>query len=495
MTPEEELVLDYFFTNKDKPVFVIRNMPPTIQNYIYSGISRFPEVRGRFIDILKKQGLFDDAVKAIRSHQGMDAVLDKLVKFAGERNAELFFKWRHRSAGEGCSVFVVSEDNPIYATGQQQDFYFPMTTMETSTRFSRKFSIDRLYFDPALMKSEFADEAKRVFERNFALYDSGFDVLMKYYLEQKKKEELEAKVSVLDSLRFLIPIAAHTTIILGGNARSVMEHFTRMLSYDDNFTQGFVKSALVELQKVVPGYYENIAADAAAVERNKKLQKYADGLFKRKFEPVKENVTLMYQLPVEEQALAQIVYPFCTVPFKTVYEKVSSFNDSERKELLKIATEDRRNRTNPIRGFETRAFVYEIEAPWALWKDFKRNRMNLRFQQDMRGGAGFDTSDLINETGLNKDYTAAMDANSKLIEKVYQKYGKLSETVAAQGSRKRFLLTMGPRQLTVICELRTCGEGDKGYRRIASRMIELAQEKNPRLYGHIHDNYKIPEKT
>ena len=49
---------------------------------------------------------------------------------------------------------------------------------------------------------------------------------------------------------------------------------------------------------------------------------------------------------------------------------------------------------------------------------------------------------------------------------------------------------MGPRQLTVLGELRTSGEGDVGYRRIASKMIELAKEKNPRLFDHIKNNFK-----
>ncbi len=190
-------------------------------------------------------------------------------------------------------------------------------------------------------------------------------------------------------------------------------------------------------------------------------------------------------------ALTQIIYPFCSLPFDDVYDKISSFNESEKKQLFELATLGRGNKKNPIRGFETRHLVFEIESPWALWKDFKRNRMNLRFHQDTRGLAGFDTPELVKESEIAKEYESAQRKTSELVEKIYQKFGNMSRIVASQGCRKRYLLCMGPRQLTVLGELRTSGEGDIGYRRIASKMIELAKEKNPRLFGHIKNNFKI----
>ena len=108
----------------------------------------------------------------------------------------------------------------------------------------------------------------------------------------------------------------------------------------------------------------------------------------------------------------------------------------------------------------------------------------------MRGLSGFEMPEIISGSAIEKDYAQAMEKTSDLIEKVFQKPPDLSKTVAAQGSKKRFLLCMGARQLTVLTELRTCGEGDKGYRKIASRMIGLAKEKKPELFGHINDNYK-----
>jgi hypothetical protein len=252
----------------------------------------------------------------------------------------------------------------------------------------------------------------------------------------------------------------------------------------------FVNESLKELSKIVPGYFENLKPDGYVVERNKRLRKYADEIFKKNFKPVKEDVQLFYELPVEELALTQIIYPFSNLPFADVYDKVSSFNDNERKELFEIANTGRENKRSPIRGFETRHLVFEIESGWALWKDFKRNRMNLRFHQDTRGLAGFDTPELVKESDITKDYDKAQKKTSELVEKVYEKFGNKSRIVASQGSRKRYLLCMGPRQLTVLTELRTSGEGDRGYRRISSRMIELAKEKNSRLFGHIKNNFQ-----
>ena len=489
MDSDSDVIMNYFFTNTDKPIFSFRNMPPEVQNYIYLGISRFPSVRERFLKLLKQKNVFKKIANAIRENQSINIIPEGVVKYAAERNSDIYFKWGHGSSSEGASVFIISEENPIYATEDQQDFYFPMTTLEFSTRHGTRFDINHVYWDPMLMGSEFADEIKGVITKNFEIYKNGFDSVMK--VASKKQSELTTKVSALDAIRFIIPISAYTTIILGGNVRSVFEHFRKLMTNHDNFMKYFVKESLKELSKVVSGYFEKLKPDKHVIERNKRLREYADETFKKKFKPVKEDVQLFYRLPIEEQTLTQIIYPFCSLPFAELFDRISSFNENEKKELFELATMGRKNRKNPIRGFETRHLVFEIESAWGLWKDFKRNRMNLRFHQDMRGLAGFDIPDLIKESEIAKEYENAQKKNSELVEEVYQKFGIMSRIVASQGCRKRYLLCMGPRQLTVLGELRTSGGGDRGYRRIASKMIELAKEKNPRLFSHIKNNFKM----
>ena len=488
--PAEETVLDYFFSNRGKPVFALKNMPPAVQSYFYMGVSRFPEMRERFLKMLRDKGCFEKVASAVSAGNSVEEALEPLSVFSAEKNAQIFFEFGHKSAGEGSGIFFVSEQNPIYATEMQQDFFFPMTTMEFSTRYAKRFSIDRVYWDPVLMKSEFAAEAKKAIAGNLELYEHCFELLMQRLREKRAVEELPEKVSVLDSLRFLIPLAAHTTVILGGNTRSVVEHFGKLLGYDDSFVKQYAIDCIAEASRIMPEYFSGLKADQAVVEREKRLRALGQELFGGGFSAVDENIKMFFDLPTEELALAQILYPYCNQTFQGVFEKVSSFNGKEKEEVFKAATEGRQNRAGPVRGFETRPIVFEIEAPWALWKDLKRNRMNLRFCQPLRGKAGFDTPELIKGSEIEKDYKGAMEGTSSLVEKVFEKHGNLANAVAAQGNRKRFLLCMGARQLTVLTELRTCGEGDKGYRRIASKMIELAKEKNPRLFGHIKDNYR-----
>jgi len=487
MDSNSDLVLNYFFTNSDKSIFSFRNMPPSIQNYIYLGISRFPSLRERFLKILNEKNLLEKVADFIKKNQSVDMIMTDVIKFTAERNCDIFFNRGHGSSSEGSTIFIVSEQNPIYATEDQQDFYYPMTTMEFSTRYATRFDMNHVYWDPTLMNSQFADEIKSVIAKNFEIYKNGIDAVMQVV---SKKQDDQNKVSALDAIRFIIPISAYTTVILGGNVRSVFEHFRKLLTIDDNFMKYFVNESLKEVSKVIPGYFENLKPDGHVVERNKRLREYANEIFKKKFKPVKDDVQLFYELPIEELALTQIIYPFCCLPFADVYDVISGFNENERKELFELANVGRENKRNPIRGFETRHLVFEIESGWALWKDFKRNRMNLRFHQDTRGLAGFDTPELVKESDVAKEYEKAQKKTSELVEKVYQKFGNKSRIVASQGSRKRYLLCMGPRQLTVLTELRTSGEGDRGYRRIASRMIELAKGKNPRLFGHIKNNFK-----
>lgn len=488
-TEQERIVLGYFFTNADRPIFALRNMHPAIQNYIYAGVSRFPDVRERLIRILAERGALEAAADAAKAGCAFEAAAGDVIRFATERNRAMYFEMKHGSSAEGASVFVVSENNPIYATEEQQDFYWPMTTMELSTRYATKFGIDRVYWEPTLAQSEFGEELRENIGRSFSLYARAFEPMIKA-AGGLRSSGLSAKISALDATRFCIPLAAHTTLILGGNVRAMVEHFRKLLAVNDTFIADYARASLLELSKVTPGFFENLQPDQHLIGRDLRLRQYTEALFRGKFEPVTEDVKLFYNLPPEEAALAQILYPHCTVPFERLYDTVSCFGENERRELFNLATFGRQNRSSPPRGFETRHLIYEIETAWALWKDFKRNRMNLRFHQDTRGIAGWVTPSLIAESELAKEYEEMQRKTSELAEKIYLKFGPVARAAATQGSKKRFLLCMGPRQLTVLGELRTCGEGDRGYRKIASRMIELAKEQNPRLFGHVVDNYK-----
>jgi thymidylate synthase ThyX len=487
---DEELVLERFFTNSEKAIFALKEMPAAVQSYFYMGVSRFPEMRPRFLKMLRDKGCFEKVVEAVKQGNGIEEALKPLADFSAEKNAQIYFEFGHKSAAEGSSIFFVSEKNPLYATEIQEDFYFPMTAMEFSTRYAKKFSKDRVYYDPALMKSEFGDEAKRVIESNLELYEKSFEPVMERVRQGREKGELPEKVSALDSLRALIPLAAHTSVILGGNTRAVVEHFRKLLAFEDIFVQEYARGCIAEASKIMPEYFKGLKADEAVRERERRLRSLGEELFGKEFSPVKEDVKLFFELGTEENALAQILYPYCNLPLQGVLDKANSFGEKEKKKVFEAATRGRGNRTNPVRGFETRPLVFEVESGWHLWKDFKRNRMNLRFQQEMRGKAGFEVPELIEGSEIEKEYRQALEKTSDLVERVFEKHGALSKAVAAQGNRKRYLMCMGARQLTVLTELRTCGEGDKGYRKIASRMIELAKEKNPRLFGHVKDNFK-----
>lgn len=487
---ENDVILNYFFTNHDKPIFAIKNMPQAVQSYVYMGVSRFPNVRERFLKLIREKCDVDQLISFIENGKDVNKLLSNFSAFAAQQNSKIYFDFRHESTAEGSTVFVVSENNPIYATEIQQDFFFPLTTMELSTRYSRKFTYERVYWDPNLMRTEFAEEAKKLLFDSFNLYERGFEILMNEFKERNENTELPEKVSVLDSIRALIPLAAYTTVILGGNSRAMMEHFKKLLSYKDAFIQYYAKEALKELSKISPEYFSRITVDENVVKREEKLRKKARELFGNKFIKSKNDVVLHYEPPLEETIICQILYPYCNLTFEALLDEVNSMNKSERAEILRIATEDRPNRSKPIRGFATRHLIFEIESPWFLWKDFKRHRMNIRFQQEMRGLSGYDIPYLIKESSIRSEYEKIMDRVCDLVERVYLKHGgTLSKTVALQACKKRFLLCMDPRQLTVMGELRTMGEGDRGYRILASKMIELAKEKNELLFGHIKNNY------
>jgi hypothetical protein len=75
MPSNEEAILEHFFTNSDKPIFALKNMPPAVQSYFYMGVSRFPEMRQRFIKMLQEKGCLEEVAKAVEEGAKMEDTL------------------------------------------------------------------------------------------------------------------------------------------------------------------------------------------------------------------------------------------------------------------------------------------------------------------------------------------------------------------------------------------------------------------------------------
>ncbi len=78
---DEEAILDYFFSNQEKPIFALKNMPPAVQSYFYMGVSRFPKMRERFIKMLHGKNCFEAVARAAKQENGMEQAIKPLSEF------------------------------------------------------------------------------------------------------------------------------------------------------------------------------------------------------------------------------------------------------------------------------------------------------------------------------------------------------------------------------------------------------------------------------
>ena len=100
----EEIILQHFFTNTNKPIFALKNMPQAMQNYLYMGVSRFPNMRERLLKLFKDKGCLEKVAEAIKQGNSAEEALKPVAEFAAEKNKAVFFEFGHKSAGEGASI-------------------------------------------------------------------------------------------------------------------------------------------------------------------------------------------------------------------------------------------------------------------------------------------------------------------------------------------------------------------------------------------------------
>ncbi|MDQ6691825.1 MAG: FAD-dependent thymidylate synthase [Candidatus Dormibacteraeota bacterium] len=487
--PDEAAQLEPYFTNLDRPVFALRNLPEVVKGALFSRYSRTEKSLRR---VLLEEFLREP-----------EFGLDQLMVEGGEdrrvatRKAEEFYErvlvgYGDDSVAELAGAHVAVEGVSTLAAKALQDSRIGLSPLEKSTRYVRfdrpdaegRFAYHR---SPELSHPIYERAADHLFETFSDMLEvvlagvrDGFPIEPG---ETERAWKTATRAKALDLLRGLLPAATHTNLGLYGNGRAFEYLITKMAGQDLPECRQLASSLHGELSQVIPSFVRRAIDDKYGRPAALRLQAQAEQL--RLLAPLEQagdemaSVKLIeYDTDAERKVVAAALFPHSAMPLAELQE--TWVDPAPVLEAILGGRTNRRQRAP--RALEHATYTFEVVANFAAYRDLQRHRMLTQDRQLLGASLGYDVPSRLVEMGLDQRYRAAMDAAGAAWRLIAADSGpQLAQYIVPLGYRIRWYFRVSLREIFHLCELRTTPQGHPDYRRVAQQMFRRVHEVHPRL--------------
>src|SRR5712692_3749358 len=485
--PAEAGVLARYFTNLDRPVFALRNLPEVVKGALFSRYSRTEKS-------LRKV-LLDEFINEPDS--GFDALTTTSVDaddMVAIRRAEEFYErvlvgYGDDSVAELAGAHVAVERTSTLAAKALEDSRIGISPLEKSTRyvrFDRPGRDGRFLFHrgPELAHPDYEPAADLL----FATYSALIEPLTRAIRERFPIDENETdrawkaatRAKALDMLRGLLPAGTLTNLGLFGNGRAFEYLITKLAAHELPECQALAIDLHRELSLVIPAFVKRALDErygAPSAERLVRMRQATAALAPRT--AARESgpaVRLIeHDAEAERKVVAAALFPHSDARWEDLH--------ADPGQVLEALLADRANRRQrPARALEHAQYAFEIVANFAAYRDLHRHRMLTQDRQLLGTSLGYDLPPALTELGMDDAFRRAVDKAAAAHRRMEAEIGPaLAQYVVPLAYRVRWFFRVNLRELYHLCELRTTPQGHPDYRWVAQEMFRLASEVHPRL--------------
>src|SRR5437016_7968888 len=320
----ESSLLGRYFTNLDRPVFALRNLPEVVKGALFSRYSRTEKSLRRVL----LDEFINEPDSGFDRLAGTPPVDDDMVAV---RRAEEFYErvlvgYGDDSVAELAGAHVAVEQASTLAAKALEDSRIGISPLEKSTRYVR---FDRpgpdgryLYHrGPELAHPDYARAADSL----FATYSAMVEPATQAIRERFPQEEGEAdrgwkaatRAKALDLLRGLLPAGTLTNLGLFGNGRAFEYLITKLASNELPECRGLADDLHRELAQVIPAFVKRALDEKygrPASERRERVRRALTSMSRREDPaPVSDSpsVRLVGHDPDAEQKVVQAaLFPY-----------------------------------------------------------------------------------------------------------------------------------------------------------------------------------------
>jgi len=500
-TEDEKEILKHFFTNMDKPIFALVNLPEVVKGALFSRYSRSTKSLRRVLldEFIKSPEMGFKEIVGFQKGQDVDQFV--AIQKAEEFYDRILVGFGDDSIAELGGASIAVEDVSNICSKVLEDARIGLSPLEKSTRYvffndkvDGKF---RYYRDPEIMNSGFAELFLQTCDMLFETYGKLSEPMMKWVMEKFPMEEgvsdraysTSVRSKSLDVLRVLLPAATLTNVGIFGNGRAFEYLITKMYSHQLKEMRDVAWQMQTELAKVIPSFVKR-ANDKHGVESQKFIYDTREGTRKITEDilsgmvksPVEHVELVKWDPEAEAKVVAAIMYQHSQLPMRQLIDIASKMSEEDRKKILAEFLSRRSNRRNkPGRAFENVHYTFDILGNYGIFRDLHRHRMLTQERQDLTVKHGYDTPKEIIQAGFQGEYDEAMKAAADAFEQIFSALPKQAQYIVPMGFRIRWYFTMNLREVYYLTELRTMAQGHSDYRKVAQLIFQKVKQVHPNL--------------
>jgi thymidylate synthase ThyX len=491
-SPDEAAVLARYFTNLDRPIFALRNLPEVVKGALFSRYSRTEKsLRRVLLDEFINEPDSGFATLAGAATSGDDMVA---VRRAEEFYERVLVGYGDDSVAELAGAHVAVEQASTLAAKALEDSRIGISPLEKSTRyvrFDRRDSGGRyLYYrGPELARPEYEPAADALFETYSSLVEPATNAIRDRYPQEDGETDRAWKsatrAKALDLLRGLLPAGTLTNLGLFGNGRAFEYLVTKMAAHELPESQRIAADLHRELSAVIPAFVRRALDEqhgrpsaermVRIRERTRRLAPSLTSTAERGGETNPSVRLLEFDPDAERKVVAAALYPHSNQAFDQ--------QAGDPRAVLDALMADRTNRRQrPPRAFEHAEYTFEITANFAAYRDLHRHRMATQDRQHLGTALGFDTPPYLAELGMRDAFEHAVEAAAKTHQALARDLGPaVAQYLVPLAFRVRWYIRANLREVYHLCELRTTPQGHPDYRWIAQQMFLRVKEVHPGL--------------
>ncbi len=484
-TDEERERLVPHFTNLDRPVFGLVNLPETVKGALFARYSRYQgTLRRLFLDE------FADSVPEVPPIEGSE----------GERAAKLyeriFLGYGDDSVAQLGGAHIACEWTSNILTKILQRPRLA-AYLEQSTRY--------IAYDDQLpgfgyryhRDARFGPEYERALDDLFGTYGRLLEQTTAWVGDSFPRGDDESpaaharavKAKALDLVRGVLPAATLSHVGIYASGQTYEQLVLHLLAHPLAEARSYGEMLLAELQQIIPSFVVRVPREDRGGrwieflrERRDRADTVADrfGLAAAGDAP---SVRLLRTHGTEAELLAALLFESSEASEDDTLHAVAALGADERAALLRELIGERENRRHrPGRGFETLTYRFEIVSDYGAFRDLQRHRLLTCQWQRLSPDLGADLPDELVRAGLGGEFEHALEVSRAEYERLRAEgFGEEAPYALSLAYRIRYILELDAREALHLIELRSGREGHPSYRAVAHEMRRAIADVHPNV--------------
>jgi thymidylate synthase ThyX len=482
---EERASLAPHFTNLDRPVFALVNLPETVKGAMFARYSRYQgTLRRMYLDEFAGEASPGPAVDGDEGERARALYERIFLGYGDDSVAQL------GGAHIACE-WVSNVMTKLLQRGRLAAY------LEQSTRY--------IPYDAPIgeglgyrywRSAELGPDYEATMDFLFESYSTALPKVMAWAQERfpRAPDQPEAahrgsiKAKALDLLRGLLPAASLSHVGIFATGQAYEQLLLRLFSSPLPEAHDYARMILTELKAVMPSFVARVERPDRGGEWIDYLEERAASASRwtarlgldraRAGETAGPAVRLLSAEGSEEELLAALIFESASCSEEEARAALRNLPPDERAAMLAELVGERRNRRHrPGRGFEALRYRFEVVSDYGAFRDLQRHRMLTIQWQTLGPELGAGVPDELEQAGVADAYRAGLERSRAEHDRIVAlERPELAPYALCLGFRIRYILDMNAREAMHLIELRSGREGHPAYRAVAHALhAEIAR--------------------